>query len=91
MMKDCLNMKNTVVKDAIERDGKKVYVPNQTETEFAQEKQRQLQETFKSWIFADAVRREEVVETSPPTPPISMPRTNSVARTSRLRHRSSTG
>lgn len=63
LLEDCLNMKNTVVKDAIERDGKKVYVLNQTETEFAQEKQRQLQETFKSWIFVDPVRREEVVET----------------------------
>lgn len=63
LLEDCLNMKNTVVKDAIERDGKKAYVLNQKETEFAQEKQRQLQETFKNWIFADPVRREEVVET----------------------------
>ena len=63
LLEDCLNMKNTVVKDAIERDGKRVYVLNQTETEFAQEKQRQLQETFKNWIFADPVRREDVVET----------------------------
>ena len=63
LLEDCLNLKNTVVKDAIERDGKKAYVLNQKETEFAQEKQRQLQETFKNWIFADPVRREEVVET----------------------------
>ncbi len=63
LLEDCLNMKKTVVKDAIERDGKKAYVLNQKETEFAQEKQRQLQETFKNWIFADPVRREEVVET----------------------------
>lgn len=63
LLEDCLNLKNTVVKDTVERDGKKVYVLNQKETEFAQEKQRQLQETFKNWIFADPVRREEVVET----------------------------
>ncbi|MBQ6944679.1 MAG: helicase [Ruminococcus sp.] len=63
LLEDCLNLKNTVVKDAIERDVKKAYVLNQKETEFAQEKQRQLQETFKNWIFADPVRREEVVET----------------------------
>ena len=63
LLEECLNMKNAVVRDTIERDGKKVYVLNQKETDFAQEKQRQLQETFKSWIFADAVRREEVVET----------------------------
>ena len=63
ILEDCLNLNSTTIKDKIERDGKEVYVLNQTETEFAQDKQKQLQEKFKEWIYADPVRREEVVDT----------------------------
>ena len=62
ILEDCLNLQSTTVKDRVERDGKEVSVINQTETEFAQEKQRQLQEAFKKWIYAEPARREEVVE-----------------------------
>ena len=62
ILEDCLNLQSTTVKDRIERDGKEVSVINQTETEFAQEKQRQLQEAFKKWIYAEPDRREEVVD-----------------------------
>ena len=48
ILEDCLNLEVSVI--------------NQTETEFAQEKQRQLQEAFKKWIYAEPARREEVVE-----------------------------
>ena len=59
ILEDCLNLQSTTVKDRVERDGKEVSVINQTETEFAQEKQRQLQEAFKKWIYAEPARREE--------------------------------
>ena len=62
ILEDCLNLQSTTVKDRVERDGKEVSVLNQTETEFAQEKQRQLQEAFKKWIYAEPERREEIVD-----------------------------
>ena len=62
ILEDCLNLQSTTVKDRVERDGKEAFVLNQRETEFAQEKQRQLQEAFKKWIYAEPTRREEVVE-----------------------------
>lgn len=63
LLEDCLNLQATVVRDAVEVNNKVTSVVNQSETEFAQEKQRQLQEAFKNWIYADPVRREEVVDT----------------------------
>lgn len=62
ILEDCLNLQSSTVKDRVERDGKEVSVINQTETEFAQEKQKQLQDAFKQWIYAEPTRREEVVE-----------------------------
>lgn len=62
VLEDCLNLQSSTVKDRVERDGKEISVINQTETEFAQEKQRQLQEAFKKWIYAEPDRREKVVE-----------------------------
>ena len=62
ILEDCLNLQSTTVKDRVDNGGKEVSVINQTETEFAQEKQRQLQEAFKKWIYGEPERREEVVE-----------------------------
>lgn len=62
LLEDCLNLKSTVVKDAVDVDGKTNYILNQDETEFAQEKQKQIQQSFKEWIFSNETRREEVVE-----------------------------
>lgn len=62
ILEDCLNLQSSTVKDRVERDGKEVSVINQTETEFAQEKQKQLQDAFKQWIYAEPTRREDVVE-----------------------------
>ena len=62
ILEDCLNLQSTTVKDRVDNGGKEVSVINQTETEFAQEKQRQLQEAFKKWIYGEPDRREEVVE-----------------------------
>ncbi len=61
LIEDCLNLRDTRVNDRVIRDGKEVYVINQRETELAQDKQRELQNAFKEWIFRDPARREQVV------------------------------
>ena len=64
LLEDCLNLKPTVVRDRVDRDdGKSSSIVNQEETDFAQEKQNELQAAFKEWIYADPKRREEVVDT----------------------------
>ena len=57
-----INLRSTVIRDKVERNGKDAYVLNQKETDFAQEKQKELQECFKNWIFANPERREKIVE-----------------------------
>lgn len=61
LLEDCLNLRDAKVSDRVLRDGKEVSVINQTETELAQDKQRELQAAFKEWIFRDPARREQVV------------------------------
>lgn len=61
-LENCLNLRSTVIRDKVERNGKDAYVLNQKETDFAQEKQKELQECFKNWIFANPERREKIVE-----------------------------
>lgn len=62
IVEDSLNLKTVTVKDRIE-DGDSVrYVVNQKETLLAREKQNQLKEEFKSWIFRDADRRKKYVD-----------------------------
>ena len=62
LLEDCLNLRDARVTDRVLRDGKEVSVLNQRETELAQEKQRELQDAFKEWIFRDPARREKIVE-----------------------------
>lgn len=62
LLEDSLNLKHTIVKDKIVRDGKETYVINPRATELAQEKQKMLQNEFKSWIFKDPDRRNDLVE-----------------------------
>ncbi|MBE6852694.1 MAG: helicase [Ruminococcus sp.] len=62
LLEDSLNLKHTIVKDKIERDGKETYVINPRATELAQEKQKMLQNEFKSWIFKEPDRRNDLVE-----------------------------
>lgn len=62
LLEDCLNLKSTVVRDRIDNpDGTHTYVTNRKETEYAQEKQRELQNRFREWIYEDPERREQVV------------------------------
>ncbi|TYQ17827.1 UNVERIFIED_CONTAM: N12 class adenine-specific DNA methylase [Acetivibrio alkalicellulosi] len=62
IVEDSLNLKTVTVKDRIE-DGDSVrYVVNQKETLLAREKQNQLKEEFKNWIFKEADRRKKYVD-----------------------------
>ncbi|MDE5854497.1 MAG: hypothetical protein K2H19_05485, partial [Ruminococcus sp.] len=63
LIEDCLNQRMTVVKDAVERDGKTVYVTNQAETELAQEKQKEIQSALQEWVLTGKSEiREKLVE-----------------------------
>ncbi|MCQ2460503.1 MAG: hypothetical protein MJ081_09060, partial [Ruminococcus sp.] len=63
LIEDCLNQKATVVKDAHIVDGTKTYITNHTETELAQEKQKEIQAAFHEWILNNsAERRDRLVE-----------------------------
>ncbi|MBQ8940777.1 MAG: nucleotidyltransferase domain-containing protein [Firmicutes bacterium] len=61
ILEDTLNNKVITVKDYIEEpDGKKRAVVNQKETMLAQEKQSELKEKFREWIWDDPERTEEL-------------------------------
>lgn len=58
-----LNLKTVTVKDRIDDgDGKYHYVVNKNETMLAREKQNQMKEAFKEWIFRDPERRQKYVQ-----------------------------
>lgn len=62
IIEETLNLRTATVKDRIE-DGDTVrYVLNQKETMLAREKQNQLKEEFKNWIFRDPDRRKKYVD-----------------------------
>jgi len=62
IIEESLNLRTVTVKDRIE-DGDSVrYVLNQKETMLAREKQNQLKEEFKNWLFRDPDRRKKYVE-----------------------------
>ena len=64
LFEDCLNLRTTAVYDLkIDEHGNEKRVINQTETIAAREKQNQIKELFKKWIFTDPHRREELEET----------------------------
>ncbi|MCM1059778.1 MAG: hypothetical protein NC452_05745 [Eubacterium sp.] len=62
LIEDSLNLRDTRVYDRVETpDGKEKSVLNQKETELAQQKQTDIKEAFKDWIFKDPKRRERLV------------------------------
>lgn len=63
LFEDCLNLRATTIYDTVEEDGRERRVLNQAETIAAREKQNQIKEWFKEWIFHDPVRREELERT----------------------------
>lgn len=61
LFEDCLNLRATTIYDTVhDSDGKDKRVLNQAETIAARDKQNQIKEAFKEWIFADPERREEL-------------------------------
>ena len=63
IFEDTLNLKTVIVRDRIEDgDGKYHYEVNKNETMLAREKQNQIKEKFKEWLFSDPERRQKYVE-----------------------------
>ena len=62
IIEDTLNLKTVTVRDRIDDgDGKYHYVINKNETMLAREKQNQIKEKFKEWLFSDPDRRAKYV------------------------------
>ncbi|MFB5366965.1 helicase-related protein [Enterococcus faecium] len=63
IFEETLNLKTVTVRDRVEDgDGKYHYVVNKNETMLAREKQNQMKEKFKEWLFRDPERRQKYVE-----------------------------
>lgn len=62
IIEESLNLRTVAVKDRVEDGDKVKYVVNQKETMLAREKQNQIKEEFKSWIFKDPERRNKYVD-----------------------------
>lgn len=62
IFENTLNLRTVTVRDRIEEgEGKYHYETNQKETMLAREKQNQLKEAFREWIFAEPERRNKYV------------------------------
>lgn len=62
IIEESLNLRTCTVKDRIEEDNKVRYVVNQKETMLAREKQNQVKEEFKNWIYKEPDRRKKYVD-----------------------------
>jgi DNA methylase len=63
IFEETLNLKTVTVRDRVEDgDGKYHYVVNKNETMLAREKQNQMKEKFKEWLFSNPERRQKYVE-----------------------------
>ena len=63
IMEETLNLRTVTVRDAIEEpNGNTHYEVNKKETMLAREKQNQMKEAFKEWLFKDQQRRQKYVE-----------------------------
>ena len=63
IFENTLNLRTITVRDRIDDpDGKYHYEVNQKETMLAREKQNQIREAFKEWIFAEPERRNKYVD-----------------------------
>ena len=62
LIEDCLNFRDTKVWDKeIDENGKEIRVLNKNATTIVQEKQKEIKQKFKDWIFKDAERRNYLV------------------------------
>lgn len=60
LFEDCLNLKNTEIRDLVTVDGKDKYVTNDEETRKAQAKQNLIRKEFENWIWKDQNRRKRL-------------------------------
>ncbi len=60
ILEDSLNLRDCRVYDTVVEDGKEKRVLNRQETMFACQKQDAIREEFRTWIFQDQQRREEI-------------------------------
>jgi len=63
LLEQALNLKTPVIHDVINHGDREERVVNQEDTLAARDKQRQIKERFRSWVFADAERTERLVRT----------------------------
>ncbi len=61
IIEDSLNLRNSTVKDRVEDGDTVKYVINKKETMLAREKQSQIKQAFKEWLFKDPERRKKYV------------------------------
>ena len=61
LLEQALNLKTPVIYDIIQAGDREERVVNQEATLAAREKQKQIKERFKSWVFADPDRTERLV------------------------------
>ena len=63
IMEETLNLRTVTIRDRIDDgDGKYHYEVNKKETMLAREKQNQIKEAFRTWIFKDQERRQKYVD-----------------------------
>ena len=63
IMEETLNLRTVTIRDRIDDgDGKYHYEVNKKETMLAREKQNQIKEAFRAWIFKDQERRQKYVD-----------------------------
>jgi len=62
ILEETLNLRTVTIRDRVEEGDKVRYVVNKTATMLAREKQDQMKEAFKSWIFDDVERRQKYVQ-----------------------------
>ncbi len=60
LIENSLNLRDTKIYDRMEENGKEKSVLNKKETMLAGQKQEQIQEAFKTWIFKDPKRRHRL-------------------------------
>ncbi len=63
IFEETLNLRTVTIRDRVDDgDGKYRYVVNKNETMLAREKQNQIKEAFKEWLFSNSERRAKYVE-----------------------------
>lgn len=64
LLEDALNLRDTKIYDTVpDADGNEKRVINAKETALAQQKQEMIRQEFRTWIFKDIERREDICKT----------------------------